>query len=142
MIGESKEQDKVQGEVEEPVESPESSVDESSVADDHSAQEQTVESTEPTLDSRPETTTDSALQPTETEESAADTSSSEGAQDLKSAEPFDVVTPSETVKNLKYNLSQQRFTKRMYKISTRRDYRNLAKLSGNDSMSCSRIFAL
>lgn len=93
LIGESKEQDKVQGEVEEPVESPESSV-----ADDHSAQEQTVESTEPTLDSRPETTTDSALQPTETEESAADTSSSEGAQDLKSAEPFDVVTPSETVK--------------------------------------------
>ena len=98
LIGESKEQDKVQGEVEELVESPESSVDESSVADDHSAQEQTVESTEPTLDSRPETTTDSALQPTETEESAADTSSSEGAQDLKSAEPFDVVTPSETVK--------------------------------------------
>ena len=98
LIGESKEQDKVQGEVEEPVEYPESSVDESSVADDHSAQEQTVESTEPTLDSRPETTTDSALQPTETEESAADTSSSEGAQDLKSAEPFDVVTPSETVK--------------------------------------------
>ena len=98
LIGESKEQDKVQGEVEEPVESPESSVDESSAADDHSAQEQTVESTEPTLDSRPETTTDSALQPTETEESAADTSSSEGAQDLKSAEPFDVVTPSETVK--------------------------------------------
>ena len=98
LIGESKEQDKVQGEVEELVESPESPVDESSVADDHSAQEQTVESTEPTLDSRPETTTDSALQPTETEESAADTSSSEGAQDLKSAEPFDVVTPSETVK--------------------------------------------
>lgn len=98
LIGESKEQDKMQGEVEELVESPESSVDESSVADDHSAQEQTVESTEPTLDSRPETTTDSALQPTETEESAADTSSSEGAQDLKSAEPFDVVTPSETVK--------------------------------------------
>lgn len=98
LIGESKEQDKVQGEVEELVESPESSVDESSFADDHSAQEQTVESTEPTLDSRPETTTDSALQPTETEESAADTSSSEGAQDLKSAEPFDVVTPSETVK--------------------------------------------
>lgn len=98
LIGESKEQEQAQGEVEKPVESPESSVDKSSVADDHSAQEQTVESTEPTLDSRPETTTDYALQPTETEESAADTSSSEGAQDLKSAEPFDVVTPSETVK--------------------------------------------
>lgn len=89
LIGESKEQEQTQDKIEKPIESPESSV-----LDDHSSQEQTVESTEPTVDSRPENTDNSTAQQTATEASSADTSLPEGPRDLQPTEPLDVVTPA------------------------------------------------